>query len=629
MKIYNKSVEGTSHIENGRPCQDYSISQSFEKGSIVVISDGHGGETYVRSQVGSKLACEIAVEETKYFVTTNYDVLKSKGIMPIAYSPDSREVQDPLFNTLFTAIHNEWHNAIVEDSQKNGFTDEERIKLGNVDIKKAYGCTLIVAVKTMDFTFMYQLGDGRIFTITPFIRRWQQPVPWDSQCEDNITTSLCNKNPIERFRYYLNSNENQPFAIFLCSDGIEDCFEGQHNAMFESEKMEVEYTEILSNFLQEENFDDLCAEFLSKESALGSKDDMSIAFIIDDNYNVKDKWIALNKLYRGAFILKTEYDNYRIKIEQNEKRLRTLSKNIEQLDKEIDTLSSDIGAKNERLKNYQQEKSEMESRPAVCNGFNELISNLLDTIKNWCNQYSNNPSIPGTRTFHDTLREKLESSIISLQEKIKEMQQQIPGEISKLNEEIIKINTVLAQLNSKKERYEADIHRHKSKKEEIENENKKYELLKEEKKKAIESYKKANTEALKSINEEIKKSMGAIVITPNNVTNEDMKYVGRSWNIAKSPEEYIQINVYNNNVQLALTDPHGTNNHSISFESFKKLHVKIDELYSADNCSFDPIDKYVTVITMDERGEMVSIELGFDLGTMIWDICMELIKKQQ
>jgi len=630
MKIYSKSVEGAGHIESGLPCQDYSISLSFDKGSIVVISDGHGGETYVRSQVGSKLACEIAVEETKEFVFANYEVLKSKGVTPISYSPDSGGVQDSLFNSLFTAIHNKWYDAITEDSQIRAFTDEERFKLGKADIKKAYGCTLMVAVKTVDFTFIYQLGDGRIFTITPFIRRWQQPVPWDSQCEDNITTSLCNNRPIERFRYYLNSSEPQPFTIFMCSDGIEDCFDGQHNAMFESEKLEVEYTEILSNFLQKENFDALCTEFLSKESALGSKDDMSIAFIIDDNYNVQDKWIELNRLYRGAFILKSEYDNYRIKIDQNERRLNTLVKNISQLNNAISAFMPDINAKTNMLATYNQEKSEMESRPAVCDSFMELIENLLNTIKVWCDQYHSNHSMSNARKFHDTFKEKLESTIISLQVKLKEMQQQIPGRISKLEEEIKNIEAVLAQLNSRKERYEADLLRHKNKKEEIEKENGKYELLKEEKRKALELYKKGNTETLRRINEEIKRSMGIQVRPTINIANEDVKkYVGRSWNIAKSPDENIQITVYNNNVQMILTNPQGTNNHSISLESFKDLYAQIEELYSADICSFEPIDKYITIITIDERDEMVSVELGYDSATMIWDTCMELIKKQQ
>lgn len=629
MKIYNKSVKGADHIKSGRPCQDYSISQSFEAGSIVAISDGHGGVTYVRSQVGSKLACEIAVEETKCFVSTNYEALKTKGINHIEYSPDRQEVQDSLINTLFTAIHKRWYNAIVEDSQNRSFTEEERFKLGKADIKKAYGCTLLVAVKTMDFTFIYQLGDGRIFTITPFIRRWQQPVPWDSQCEDNITTSLCNINPIERFRYYLNSGENQPFTIFLCSDGIEDCFEGQHNAMFDSEKMEVEYTEILSNFLQKENFDDLCAEFLSKESAVGSKDDMSIAFIIDDNCNIKDKWIALNRLYRGAFILKSEYDNYGIIIGQNERRLLTLAQNIKNLNVAISTLSTDIEAKNKRMINYQQEKSEMESRPVVCDSFIELIDNLLGVIKHWCDQYGNNYPVSETSKFHNTLKEKLESALGSLQVTIKEMQQQIPIKISKLTEEIKKIDVDLVRLNHRKEQYEADLLRHKNNKEKIENKNEEYKLLKEEKKKAIESYKEANTETLKRINNEIKESMGEQILTTSNDTNEGAKYAGRSWNIAKSPEEYIQINAYNNNVQMVLTDSHGANNNSIPFEICEKLLVKIDELYSADNCSFEPMEKYITIITTNGRDKMVSIELGVDSGTMIWDKCMELINEQQ
>ena len=76
------------------------------------------------------------------------------------------------------------------------------------------------------------------------------------------------------------------------------------------------------------------------------------------------------------------------------------------------------------------------------------------------------------------------------------------------------------------------------------------------------------------------------------------------------------------------TDSHGTSNHLISFDSFKKLHAKLDELNSADNFSFESIDKYVTIITMDE-GEMITTELGNDSATIIWNICMELINKQQ
>ncbi|MDC2009058.1 protein phosphatase 2C domain-containing protein [Bacteroides thetaiotaomicron] len=629
MRIYNKSVEGASHKDSGLPCQDYSISQSFDRGSIIVVSDGHGSKTYVRSQVGSKFACEIAVEETKHFVLNNYDVLKEKGVKLIAYTPDSGDAQDSLFMTFFTAIHSKWYDAIVQDSQINTFTDDEKSKLGNADIKKAYGCTLIVAVKTADFTFAYQIGDGRLFAIIPYIRRWEQPVPWDSRCEDNVTTSLCNINPVERFRYYLNSGDNQPFAIFICSDGIEDCYDGEHNAMFASEKMEVEYTEILSNFLQKENFDDLCAEFLLKGSSLGSKDDMSIAFIIDDIYNIQDKWIELNRLYRGAFLIKSEHDYYKKNIDENKGRLLTLDKNVEQLDLAIQALAPDIEANDKELNKLQWAKNEMENRPVVCDSFIELIGNLLDTIKVWCDQYRGNGTVSVTNKFHDTLKEKLECAIINIKVKIEEMQQQIPGRTSKLQADIIKIEAALTQLKTKRERYEADRQRHKNKKEEIEKENEKYELLKEEKKLAFDSYKLANTENSKHINEELKKCMGVQVMHSSGDVSDEVKDVGRSWNIAKSPDEHIQITVYDNNVQFVLTDSNGVNNHSISLESFKYLYTMIDELYSTYKCSFELIDQYVTIITTtNERDEMISIELDHDSANMIWGKCMELINKQ-
>lgn len=629
MKIYNKSVEGASHKESGNPCQDYSISQSFDKGSIVVVSDGHGSKTYVRSDVGSKLVCKIAVEETTRFILDNYEILKEKGVNPVAYTPDGGSAQDTLFTSLFINIHNRWYDAIKEDLQNKTFTDEEKSKLGNADIKKAYGCTLIVAVKTTDFTFAYQIGDGRLFAVAPYnIRKWEQPVPWDSLCEDNVTTSLCNAHPIERFRYYLNSGKDQPFALFVCSDGIEDCFDGEHNSMFTSEKLQVEYSELLCRFLSDDNFDTFCADFLVNESIHGSKDDMSIAFIIDDIYNIQEQWIELNRLYRGAFIIKSRYDYYKKIIEDYKRRLTILDKNIEQLNSVITDLHHKILTEKELLDQLKTEKSELEKRPNICDGFSELIGNLLESIRIWCDQYSRNAD-KLTYKFHDNLKDKLVSAINTVKCKIDEIKAQIPDGISELRDRIDRMENSLGQLCTKKEGYEADRERHNKKKNEICDEINKNDALIINVKTEFDQYQKQNKERLSLLKETIRRSVEGEDTTLSDNQYEGIGFVGRSWNIAKSPDEYIQINVYNNNVQLALTDLYGTNNYSISLESFKKLYTKIDELYNANICSFEPIDKYVTIITTDERGEMVTIELGYDSSTMIWDICMELIKKQQ
>lgn len=629
MKIYNKSVEGASHKESGNPCQDYSISQSFDKGSIVVVSDGHGSKTYVRSDVGSKLACKIAVEETTRFIFDNYEVLKKKGVTPLAYTPDGGSAPDTLFTSLFTNIHNRWYDAIKEDSLNKTFTDEEKSKLGNADIKKAYGCTLIVAVKTTDFTFAYQIGDGRLFAVAPYnIRKWEQPVPWDSLCEDNVTTSLCNVHPIERFRYYLNSGNNQPFALFVCSDGIEDCFDGEHNSMFTSEKLQVEYSEILCRFLSDDNFDKFCEDFLIKESIHGSKDDMSIAFIIDDIYNIQERWIELNRLYRGAFIIKSRYDYYKKNIEDCKRRLTVIDKNIEQLNGAISDLDHKILIEEKSLDQLKSEKLELESRPNICDGFSELIGNLLDSIRIWCDQYNRNAD-KLTDKFHDSLKDKLISAINTVKCKIEEIKVQIPDKISELQDKIELVEKSQGQLCTKKEEYETDRKRHNKKRVEISDEINKNDVLRTDAKTEFDQYQIQNKERLSLLKETIRKSVEVEDATSSDNQYEEFDFIGRSWNIAKSPDEYIQINVYNNNVQLALTDLHGTNNHSISLESFKNLYAKITKLYSADICPFEPIDKYVTIITTDERGEMETIELGYDSATMIWDTCMELIKKQR
>jgi serine/threonine protein phosphatase PrpC len=68
--VFATSVLGASHIRENKPCQDYSIAwQSKDSGSVVlIVCDGHGSDTYVRSDVGSRLAAQITLEAVKEFV---------------------------------------------------------------------------------------------------------------------------------------------------------------------------------------------------------------------------------------------------------------------------------------------------------------------------------------------------------------------------------------------------------------------------------------------------------------------------------------------------------------------------------------------------------------------------------
>ena len=45
--------EGESHRLCNKPCQDYAYADSSEGLSMAIVSDGHGGERYFRSDIGS------------------------------------------------------------------------------------------------------------------------------------------------------------------------------------------------------------------------------------------------------------------------------------------------------------------------------------------------------------------------------------------------------------------------------------------------------------------------------------------------------------------------------------------------------------------------------------------------
>lgn len=49
---------GASHIRKGTVCQDHSASLETDRYVLTVVSDGHGGADYFRSDRGSRFAAE-------------------------------------------------------------------------------------------------------------------------------------------------------------------------------------------------------------------------------------------------------------------------------------------------------------------------------------------------------------------------------------------------------------------------------------------------------------------------------------------------------------------------------------------------------------------------------------------
>ena len=287
--VFNTTALGAGHIKENKPCQDYSVSwQSKNSDAVVlVVCDGHGGDTYVRSDVGSRLAGEIALKCVKTMILSkDLDwICGYKGAVASCDAEECREQrlgiheQNAVFQALFKTIYDRWEHAVEEDVKANPFTEQEKTCIGDKSFVKAYGTTLMVYAQTRRYWFAFQIGDGRILACD-VDGDWRQIVPWDEDCFLNHTTSLCSQNPVSRFRYAFDGTCSNPVALFCCSDGVEDSY-GDYDLA--PEHLHSYFDSLTKVFVKEgkEVTLERLKEFLPKLSQAGSKDDMSIAGIVD------------------------------------------------------------------------------------------------------------------------------------------------------------------------------------------------------------------------------------------------------------------------------------------------------------------------------------------------------------
>ncbi len=315
---FNVTCMGASHVKSGKPCQDYSLNWQSDDGNthVAIVCDGHGGETYVRSDRGSRLAAEISLKNIRNFVENispklfldkeaavtarpenEEDVYKSiNGTSHNdEYANDEEDIrkqqndqnrkffeavepvreQDQVMQRLFACIYTQWMTAIEQDAQNNPFTDWEKSKLNGARIAKAYGTTLMAFVRTPLYWFAFHIGDGKMLCCdTGF--NWREPVPWDCNCFLNITTSLCLREPLHSFRYAFNGKGDFPAAVIMGSDGLDDSWVTMDNLKnFYSQTLSI-----FNNLKEEETVKEM-KDYLPRLSEKGSRDDMSMAGIID------------------------------------------------------------------------------------------------------------------------------------------------------------------------------------------------------------------------------------------------------------------------------------------------------------------------------------------------------------
>ena len=156
IAYFTKTNIGYSHLKENKPCQDYSACYHDEERTIITACDGHGGKTYIRSNVGSRYA--------------------SNAIMNVFQGVDKslfyRYTKQEICDKLRLQILCEWNALVERHLSGKSFSKRELIGLDEEQVFKlkqnparAYGTTLQGAMIFGNKLICISLGDGGVFLV--------------------------------------------------------------------------------------------------------------------------------------------------------------------------------------------------------------------------------------------------------------------------------------------------------------------------------------------------------------------------------------------------------------------------------------------------------------------------------
>lgn len=254
-KPFGESAIGASHTRKDMPNQDAykeyrgEIQEPKEATdepinkitpTVVAVSDGHGGNKYIRSGVGSLLAVEVMCNLAKSMAREI--PTPSKRVRISEVDANAEQIKAQLLNM--------WQRAIDQYSRMYPMTEKEQsflnsncsekdraavekdfaIAKGSPDLKDvkpsrvAYGCTFLAAIAYEDVVLILQYGDGDVLGLYPN-GEVKELIVADSRNMGNETLSLCRlENPAEIQHSVLVGSEI-PILITLSTDGVKNSFD--------------------------------------------------------------------------------------------------------------------------------------------------------------------------------------------------------------------------------------------------------------------------------------------------------------------------------------------------------------------------------------------------------------------
>ena len=270
---FAKSSKGYSHINSKMPCQDFSALYKDPLRTIITCCDGHGGKIYVRSNIGSHMASNAVINVFNSITNSFF------------YGKTTEELE----NKIKLLILCEW-NKFVE-----GIISKEPIRKGEVGeltpeqietLKKnpikAYGTTLTGALLYGNKMIVVGIGDTECLVV----RKGELLRVLESEDDPvaNVTYSMCQEDAFKYIRVKI-INFKEVDGVILCTDGLTTPYQSYTN--FNDSFVKP----LVRNILETNSISHIDSFVDEMASKLGTGDDVSLAFIIDDKKIKKADYI--------------------------------------------------------------------------------------------------------------------------------------------------------------------------------------------------------------------------------------------------------------------------------------------------------------------------------------------------
>ena len=267
--FFTKTEVGFSHINTGKRCQDFSASYNDEERTIVTACDGHGGNVYFRSHLGSKFASNAVIDVLREIERTAFYKAKKEAV-----------VENIRLNILCR-----WNSLVEGHLSKNPIRMSEVSELTEAEILslrknpiKAYGTTLNAAMILGTKLICVSIGDGGCFLVksgivTPaFVEDEDDPVA-------NITYSLCQDDAFSHLQVSVHELSAYDGAV-VCTDGMINPYQNLSNF-----STGLIAPAIMNLYLGK--FEQLSAFVSQVGTKLGTGDDVSLGILVKGKVSIR------------------------------------------------------------------------------------------------------------------------------------------------------------------------------------------------------------------------------------------------------------------------------------------------------------------------------------------------------